>query len=100
MLRKHILDLLVMNFPLCHRKVIREMGSGERKSDRVKLTLEIKVEVLFGLLVETRYLGFGGTRYTSPSMWYAPFKYPAASADLVVLLMQEGLAHLFLIGKR
>lgn len=25
------------------------MGSGERKSDRVRLKLEIKVEVLFGL---------------------------------------------------
>jgi protein pelota len=28
------------------------------------------------------------------------FSDPAASADLAVILMQEGLAHVFLIGKR
>jgi hypothetical protein len=29
-----------------------------------------------------------------------PFLDPTASADLAVILMQEGLAHVFLIGKR
>jgi hypothetical protein len=29
-----------------------------------------------------------------------PIVDPAASADLAVILMQEGLAHLFLIGRR
>ncbi|CAL9775694.1 unnamed protein product [Musa acuminata subsp. burmannicoides] len=110
------------------RKVIREMGSGERKSDRVRLKLEIKVEgtdydkegsvlrIRGKNVLESEHVKIGQfhTLVIEP---HRPFLLkkdiwdsvaldilhqacdPAASADLAVFLMQEGLAHLFLIGK-
>lgn len=38
--------------------------------------------------------------YDLSSLYIYTFSDPAASADLAVILMQEGLAHILLIGKR
>lgn len=110
------------------RKVMREKASGGRDAERVKLKLEIKVEAveydkegsvlrLRGMnIMENDYVQIGQF-HTLEIELHRPFVLrkkvwdsmaldvlqqacePAASADLAVVLMQEGLAHIFLIGK-
>ncbi|XP_058102577.1 protein PELOTA 1 isoform X4 [Magnolia sinica] len=66
------------------RKVMRDGASGGRDAERVKLKLEIKVQAVWdSLALDILQQACD----------------PAASADLAVVLMQEGLAHIFLIGK-
>ncbi|RWR74541.1 protein PELOTA 1 isoform X1 [Cinnamomum micranthum f. kanehirae] len=111
------------------RKVIKETDSGRRLDpERVRLSIEIKVEAVDydqegGLLrirgvniKENEYIKFGQYHtleieqqrplFLSKDVWDSlaldvlkDACDPAASADLAVVLMQEGLAHIFLIGK-
>ncbi|XP_042514411.1 protein PELOTA 1 isoform X3 [Macadamia integrifolia] len=108
--------------------VLREMASGGRDAERVKLKLEIKVgavdydkegsvlRIRGKNILENEYVKIGAF-HTLEIELHRPFVLrkdfwdslaldvlhqasdPAASADLAVVLMQEGLAHLFLIGK-
>ncbi|XP_022144550.1 protein PELOTA 1 [Momordica charantia] len=111
------------------RKVIREMASGGRDAERVKLKLEIKVEEVADYdkvgsvlrirgrnVLENEYVKIGAY-HTLELELNRPFVLrkdvwdsfaldvlhqasdPAASADLAVVLMQEGLAHVLLVGK-
>lgn len=110
------------------RKVLREMASGGRDAERVKLKLEIKVEsvdydkegsvlrIRGKNILENEHVKIGQF-HTLEIEPHRPFVLrkviwdsmaldvlqqacdPSASADLAVILMQEGLAHLFLIGK-
>ncbi|XP_042514410.1 protein PELOTA 1 isoform X2 [Macadamia integrifolia] len=110
------------------KKVLREMASGGRDAERVKLKLEIKVgavdydkegsvlRIRGKNILENEYVKIGAF-HTLEIELHRPFVLrkdfwdslaldvlhqasdPAASADLAVVLMQEGLAHLFLIGK-
>ncbi|KAG9447440.1 hypothetical protein H6P81_013568 [Aristolochia fimbriata] len=109
------------------RKVLRETSAG-RDAERVKLKLEIKVEsvdydnegsvlrIRGKNILENEYVKIGAF-HTLEIEQHRPFVLqkdiwdswaldvlrqacdPAASADLAVVLMQEGLAHVFLIGK-
>lgn len=110
------------------RKVLKELASGGRESERVKLKLEIKVESVDydkeGSVLRIRGKNILqndhvkiGQFHTLEIEPHRPFVLrkeiwdslsfdilqqacdPAASADLAVVLMQEGLAHLFLIGR-
>eukprot|EP00252_Welwitschia_mirabilis_P004135 TRINITY_DN1433_c0_g1_i2.p1 TRINITY_DN1433_c0_g1~~TRINITY_DN1433_c0_g1_i2.p1 ORF type:complete len:379 (-),score=69.75 TRINITY_DN1433_c0_g1_i2:384-1520(-) len=110
------------------RKVQRESSSGDRDVERVRLKLEIEVEAidydnvaavlrLRGKnVLENEHVKIGAF-HTLELDLQRPFVLhkdvwdsmaldtlkqacdPAASADLAVLLMQEGLAHIFLVGK-
>ncbi|KAJ9703235.1 hypothetical protein PVL29_004857 [Vitis rotundifolia] len=110
------------------RKVLREVASGGRDAERVKLKLEIKVEVaeydkvgsvlrIRGKnILENEYVKIGQF-HTLEIELHRPFVLrkvvwdslaldtlnqasdPAASADLAVVLMQEGLAHVILVGR-
>nr|XP_029121786.1 protein PELOTA 1 isoform X1 [Elaeis guineensis] len=110
------------------RKVLREKASGGRDAERVKLKLEIKVEsvdydkegpvlrIRGKNILENEHVKIGQF-HTLEIEPHRPFVLrkdiwdsmaldvlqqacdPSASADLAVILMQEGLAHLFLIGK-
>ncbi|KDP23304.1 hypothetical protein JCGZ_23137 [Jatropha curcas] len=110
------------------RKVLREAASGGRDAERVKLKLEIKVEAIdydkVGSvlrirgknILENEYVKIGAF-HTLELELHRPFVLrkdiwdsmalnvlnqasdPSASADLAVVLMQEGLAHILLIGK-
>ncbi|XP_027111226.1 protein PELOTA 1 [Coffea eugenioides] len=110
------------------RKVLRETASGERDSERVKLRLEVKVETMEydkegsalrirgKNVLENEYVKIGAF-HTLEIEPHRPFVLrkevwdslalevlhqasdPSASADLGVVLMQEGLAHIFLVGK-
>ncbi|XP_043720647.1 protein PELOTA 1 [Telopea speciosissima] len=110
------------------RKVLRESASGGRDAERVKLKLEIKVEAvdydkegsvlrLRGKnILENEYVKIGAF-HTLEIELHRPFVLrkdiwdslaldalhqasdPSGSADLAVVLMQEGLAHVFLIGR-
>ncbi|KAJ4955590.1 hypothetical protein NE237_012373 [Protea cynaroides] len=110
------------------RKVLRETASGGRDAERVKLKLEVQVETLdFDKegsvlrirgknVLENEYVKIGAF-HTLEIELHRPFVLrkdvwdslaldvlhqasdPAASADLAVVLMQEGLSHVFLIGK-
>ncbi|ERN11905.1 protein PELOTA 1 isoform X1 [Amborella trichopoda] len=110
------------------RKVQREMVSGGRDVERVKLKLEIEVEavdydnvgsvlrVRGKNILENEHVKIGAF-HTLEIEQHRPFVLrkdvwdsvaldvlkqacdPAASADLAVVLMQEGLAHIFLVGK-
>ncbi|KAJ6824822.1 protein PELOTA 1 [Iris pallida] len=110
------------------RKVLREAASGGRDAERVKLKLEIKVEAVEydkegsvlrirgKNIMENEHVKIGQF-HTLEIELHRPFVLrkdvwdsmareilqqacdPAASADLAVVLMQEGLAHLLLIGK-
>ncbi|KAF6144296.1 hypothetical protein GIB67_024523 [Kingdonia uniflora] len=110
------------------RKVLREAASGGRDAERVKLKLEIRVEDidydkegsalrLRGKnILENEHVQIG-SYHTLELDLHRPFvlrkvvwdsmaldvlhqsSNPAASADLVVILMQEGLAHILLVGK-
>ncbi|KAH7664175.1 Translation release factor pelota protein [Dioscorea alata] len=110
------------------RKVLRETASGGRDSERVKLKLEIKVEDVDydkeGMLLRIRGRNIIendhvkiGQFHTIEIEPHRPFILrkvvwdslalevlqqacdPSATADLAVILMQEGLAHIFLIGR-
>ncbi|KAF3327754.1 protein PELOTA 1 isoform X1 [Carex littledalei] len=110
------------------RKVLREMASGGRDAERVKLKLEIRVEAVDydkeGSVLRVRGKNITenehvkiGQFHTLELELHRPFVIskdiwdsiardilhqasdPAASADLSVILMQEGLAQLFLIGR-
>lgn len=110
------------------RKVLRQAASGGRDAERVKLKLEIKVEAVDydkegsvlrirgKNILENEHVKIGAF-HTLEIELHRPFVLrkevwdslaldvlhqasdPSASADLAVVLMQEGLAHLFLIGK-
>lgn len=110
------------------RKVLREAASGGRDAERVKLKLEIKVEAVEydkegsilrirgKNILENEHVKIGAF-HTLEIELHRPFVLrkelwdsmaldvlhqasdPSASADLAVVLMQEGLAHIFLIGK-
>ncbi|PSR98848.1 Protein PELOTA like [Actinidia chinensis var. chinensis] len=110
------------------RKVLREAASGARDAERVKLKLEIKVEAVDydkegsvlrirgKNILENEYVKIGAF-HTLEVELRRPFVLrkevwdslaldvlhqasdPTASADLAVVLMQEGLAHILLIGK-
>ncbi|KAL6651563.1 hypothetical protein ACP70R_010488 [Stipagrostis hirtigluma subsp. patula] len=110
------------------RKVLRDAASGGRDAERVKLKLEIVVESVEydkeGSVLRVRGKNISENDYVKIGQFHTlelelkrPFVLrkeiwdsfaidtykqacdPAASADLAVILMQEGLAHLFLIGK-
>jgi protein pelota len=110
------------------RKVLREAASGGRDAERVKLKLEIKVEAVEydkegsvlrirgKNILENEHVKIGAF-HTLEIELHRPFVLrkevwdslaldvihqasdPSASADLAVVLMQEGLANIFLIGK-
>ncbi|XP_021734427.1 protein PELOTA 1-like [Chenopodium quinoa] len=110
------------------RKVLREAASGGRDAERVKLRLEIVVEAVEyekeGSVLRIRgkntlendHVKIGAF-HTLELELHRPFVLrkdiwdslaldmlhqaadPSASADLAVIIMQEGLAHLLLIGK-
>ncbi|CAN1765604.1 Protein PELOTA 1 [Linum perenne] len=110
------------------RKVLREMASGNRDAERVKLKLEVKVEGIEydkdgGVLrirgkniLENEHVKIGQF-HTLEIELHRPFVLrkrvwdslalevikqasdPTASADVTVLLMQEGLAQIFLVGR-
>ncbi|XP_060184763.1 protein PELOTA 1 [Lycium barbarum] len=110
------------------RKVLREAASGGRDAERVKLKLEIKVEnveydkegsalrIRGKNILENEHVKIGAF-HTLEIELHRPFVLrkvvwdslarevlrqasdPSASADLAVVLMQEGLAHILLIGK-
>lgn len=110
------------------RKVLREAASGGRDAERVKLRLEIKVEAVAyekegsvlrirgKNILENEHVKIGAF-HTLELEVQRPFVLrkdvwdslaldminqaadPAASADLAVVLMQEGLAHILLVGK-
>ncbi|KAK1371859.1 The messenger RNA surveillance factor Pelota [Heracleum sosnowskyi] len=110
------------------RKVLREAASGGRDAERVKLKLEIKVEAVEydkegsvlrirgKNMVENEHVQIGAF-HTLELELHRPFVLrkavwdtmaldvlhqasdPSASADLAVVMMQEGLAQIFLIGK-
>uniref|UniRef100_A0A0A9DM94 PEL1 n=1 Tax=Arundo donax TaxID=35708 RepID=A0A0A9DM94_ARUDO len=110
------------------RKVLREGASGGRDAERVKLKLEIVVESVEydkeGSVLRARGKNISENDHVKIGQFHTlelelkrPFVLrketwdwlaldtiqqacdPAASADLAVILMQEGLAHLFLIGR-
>ncbi|EEE61836.1 protein PELOTA 1 isoform X1 [Oryza sativa Japonica Group] len=110
------------------RKVLREMASGGRDAERVRLKLEIVVEsvdydkegsvlrVRGKNITENDHVKIGQFHTVELELkrqftltkelwdWLALDTIqqacdPTASADLAVILMQEGLAHLFLIGR-
>jgi len=110
------------------RKVQRESSTGERDVERVKLKLEIEVEAIdydnVGAVlrirgknvVENEHVKIGAFHTLEidvqrpfvlrkdvwDSMALDTIKLacdPGASADLAVILMQEGLANIFLVGK-
>ncbi|KAK4371352.1 hypothetical protein RND71_010827 [Anisodus tanguticus] len=110
------------------RKVLREAASGGRDAERVKLKLEIKVEnveydkegsalrIRGKNILENEHVKIGAF-HTLEIELHRPFVLrkvvwdslarevlrqasdPSASADLAVVLMREGLAHILLIGK-
>ncbi|CAI0458914.1 unnamed protein product [Linum tenue] len=118
----------VMAVTLNFRKVLREMASGSRDAERVKLKLEVRVEGIEydkegGVLrirgkniLENEHVKIGQF-HTLELELHRPFVLrkqvwdslalevlkqasdPTASADLAVLLMQEGLAQIFLVGR-
>ncbi|KAI3417121.1 uncharacterized protein J3R85_014747 [Psidium guajava] len=110
------------------RKVLREAASGGRDAERIKLKLEITVEAVdydkVGSVLRIRGKNILENEYVKIGAFHTlelelnrPFVLrkkvwdslaldvlhqasdPGASADLAVILMQEGLAHIFLIGR-
>ncbi|XP_050380163.1 protein PELOTA 1 [Argentina anserina] len=111
------------------RKVLREAATGGRDAERVKLKLEIKVEedpdydkvgsvlrIRGKNILENEHVKIGAY-HTLELELHRPFVLkkdvwdslalhvlnqacdPAASADLAVVIMQEGLAHILLVGR-
>ncbi|XP_010038124.2 protein PELOTA 1 isoform X2 [Eucalyptus grandis] len=110
------------------RKVLREAASGGRDAERVKLKLEIRVEAVdydkVGSVLRIRGKNILENEHVKIGAFHTleleqnrPFVLrkkvwdslaldvlrqasdPGASADLAVILMQEGLAHIFLVGR-
>ncbi|XP_073314824.1 protein PELOTA 1-like isoform X3 [Primulina huaijiensis] len=85
------------------RKVLREAASGGRDAERVKLKLEIKVEIgAFHTLEVELHRPFVLRKEIWDSVALDVLHQasdPTTSADLAVVLMQEGLAHILLVGK-
>ncbi|XP_057764603.1 protein PELOTA 1 [Salvia miltiorrhiza] len=110
------------------RKVMREAASGGRDAERVKLKLEIKVETVEydkeGAVLRIRGKNVLENEHVKIGAFHTleielnrPFVLrkdiwdslaldvihqasdPKASADLAVVLMQEGLCHILLVGK-
>uniref|UniRef100_A0A0D6R415 Protein pelota homolog n=1 Tax=Araucaria cunninghamii TaxID=56994 RepID=A0A0D6R415_ARACU len=110
------------------RKVQRESSSGDRDVERVKLKLEIEVEAIdydnVAAILRIRGKNVSENEHVKIGAFHTleietqrPFTLrkdvwdsmaletlkqacdPAASADLAVILMQEGLAHIFLVGR-
>lgn len=110
------------------RKVQRESSSGDRAVERVKLKLEIEVEAVdydnVGAIIRIRGKNVSENEHVKIGAFHTleietqrPFVLkkeiwdsmaletlkeacdPGASADLAVVLMQEGLAHIFLVGR-
>ncbi|XVF41583.1 hypothetical protein PTKIN_Ptkin01aG0290900 [Pterospermum kingtungense] len=90
------------------RKVLRETAGG-RDAERVTLKLEIKVEAIDfdkeGSVLRIRGKNILENEYVK-EIWDSlaldvlqQASDPGASADLAVLLMQEGLANILLVGK-
>ncbi|KAK1271024.1 hypothetical protein QJS04_geneDACA007472 [Acorus gramineus] len=111
------------------RKILRETASGGRDAQRVKLKLEIIIEDINydkeGSILRLRGKNMLENDHVKIGQFHTleielqrPFVLrkdvwdsmsldilhhscdPAASADLAVVLIQEGLAHIFLIGKQ
>ncbi|KAK1310394.1 hypothetical protein QJS10_CPA08g00257 [Acorus calamus] len=111
------------------RKILRETASGGRDAQRVKLKLEIIIEDIHydkeGSVLRLRGKNMLENDHVKIGQFHTleielqrPFVLrkdvwdsmsldilhhscdPSASADLAVVLIQEGLAHIFLIGKR
>lgn len=111
------------------RKVLRQAATGGRDAERMKLKLEIKVEEVADYdsvgsvlrirgknILENEHVKIGAF-HTLELELHRPFVLrkdvwdslaldvlhqasdPSASADLAVVLMQEGLAHVLLVGK-
>lgn len=110
------------------RKVLRQMASGSRDAERVKLKLEIKVEVVDydkegsvlrirgKNILENEHVKIGAFHTLElelhrafvlrKDLWDSlaldtlhQASDPTASADLAVVLMQEGLAYILLVGR-
>ncbi|KMZ60366.1 putative Pelota [Zostera marina] len=110
------------------RKVVREKSSGVRDSERVKMKLEVKAEevdydkegsalrIRGKNILQNEHVKLGQYHtleielhraFTLRKAFWDSIALdvlqqacdPAASADLAVVLMQEGLAHIFLIGR-
>uniref|UniRef100_A0A0C9RRV9 Protein pelota homolog n=1 Tax=Wollemia nobilis TaxID=56998 RepID=A0A0C9RRV9_9CONI len=110
------------------RKVQRESSSGDRDVERVKLKLEIEVEAIdydnVAAILRIRGKNVSENEHVKIGAFHTleietqrPFTLrkdvwdsmaldtlkqacdPAASADLAVILMQEGLGHIFLVGR-
>lgn len=110
------------------RKVLRQMASGSRDAERVKLKLEIKVEAVDydkegsvlrirgKNILENEHVKIGAFHTLELELHRAfvlrkdvwdslaldtlhQAADPTASADLAVVLMQEGLAHILLVGR-
>ncbi|XP_010551095.1 PREDICTED: protein PELOTA 1 [Tarenaya hassleriana] len=110
------------------RKVLREAASGGREAERIRLKLEIQVEdvdydkggsmlrIRGKNILENEHVKIGAFHtleleikrafvlrkdvwdsFTRDTLKQASD--PGASADLAVVLMQEGLAHIFLVGR-
>ncbi|KAH9305018.1 hypothetical protein KI387_009422 [Taxus chinensis] len=110
------------------RKVQRESSSGDRDVERVKLKLEIEVEAIdydnVAAILRVRGKNVSENEHVKIGAFHTleietqrPFVLkkdvwdsmaldtlkqacdPGASADLAVVLMQEGLAHILLVGR-
>ncbi|KFK42164.1 hypothetical protein AALP_AA2G219500 [Arabis alpina] len=95
------------------RKVQREISGGGRDSERVRVKLEVQVEEVdydkdgtqigaFHTLELDLKRSFVLRKENWDSLALDTLKQasdPAASADLAVVLMQEGLANIFLVGR-
>lgn len=110
------------------RKILREMASGGREAERIRLKLEIKVQdvdydkegsilrIRGKNILENEHVKIGAFHTLEidlkrafvlrKDVWDSlaldvlkQASDPAASADLAVVLMQEGLAHIFLVGR-
>ncbi|KAL6142968.1 hypothetical protein ACLB2K_061243 [Fragaria x ananassa] len=92
------------------RKVLREAASGGRDAERVKLKLEIKVDKVPEYDQEGGVVRVSGKNILEnehvKDVWDSVALLelnqacdPAASADLAVVIMQEGLAHILLVGR-
>lgn len=110
------------------RKVLREAASGGRDAERIRLKLEVSVEAVDydkeGSILRIRGKNIQenehvkiGSYHTLEIELHRPFVLrkdvwdsmalevlhqasdPTATADLAVVLMQEGLAHILLVGK-
>ncbi|CAH2077758.1 unnamed protein product, partial [Thlaspi arvense] len=81
------------------RKVQREIPGGGRDSERVKLKLEVQVEEVDYDKDAVHMCDFQDLWDSLAIDTLKQASDPAASADLAVVLMQEGLGQIFLVGR-